>query len=70
MIRFFLYLIIFWIAYEVVKRLIGFLASSSEHKNQNSIHTENTRRNKTEYKNVEDAEFTEIKSQDNKKKNS
>ncbi len=70
MIRFFLYLIIFWIAYEVVKRLISFLASSSEQKNGNRVHTENIKRNKTEYKNVEDAEFTEIKSEDNKKKDS
>jgi hypothetical protein len=67
MIRFFLYLIIFWIAYEIVKRLIGFLMSPSK---ENPIHTQNSRRNKTEYKNVEDAEFTEIKSEDNKKKDS
>jgi hypothetical protein len=67
MIRFFLYLIIFWLAYEIVKRLIRFLISPSG-QNQNRVHTENTRRNKTEYKDVEDAEFTEIKSEDNKKK--
>lgn len=67
MIRFFLYLIIFWLAYEIVKRLLRFLLSPSG-QNQNRVHTENTKRNKTEYKNVEDAEFTEIKSEDNKKK--
>jgi hypothetical protein len=67
MIRFFLYLIIFWLAYEVVKRVIRFFISPSE-QTQNRVHTENARRNKREYKNVEDAEFTEIKSEDNKKK--
>ncbi len=67
MIRFFLYLIIFWFVYMIVKRLFKFFISPSE-QNQNRVHTENSRRNKTEYKNVEDAEFTEIKSKDNKKK--
>jgi hypothetical protein len=64
MIRFFLYLIIFWIAYQIIRRVIRFLTPSSP----GSIHEQNTRRNKAEYKNVEDAEFTEIKSEDNKKK--
>jgi len=68
MIRFFLYLIIFWIVYEIVKRVIRFLTSPSTEQNQNRVHTQDTRRNKTEYKNVEDADFTEIKSEDNKKK--
>jgi hypothetical protein len=67
MIRFFLYLIIFWLVYEIVKRVIRFLISPSG-QNRNQVHTENTKRNKTEYKNVEDAEFTEIKSDHNKKK--
>jgi hypothetical protein len=67
MIRFFLYLIIFWLVYEIVKRVIRFLISPSQ-QNQNRVHTEKARRNKAEYKNVEDADFTEIKSEENKKK--
>lgn len=64
MIRFFLYVIIFFIVYQVVKLVIRYLTSPS----RKSVHTQNVRQNKTEYKNVEDAEFTEIKSENNKKK--
>ncbi|OGU31548.1 MAG: hypothetical protein A2057_10235 [Ignavibacteria bacterium GWA2_35_9] len=64
MIRFFLYLIVFWIVYQIVKRVVRFLTPVS----RDSIHTQNIKRNKSDYKNVEDAEFTEIKSEDNKKK--
>lgn len=63
MIRFFLYLIIFFIVYQAVKFVIRFLTSPS----RKSVHTQNVRKDKTKYKNVEDADFTEIKSEDNKK---
>jgi NADP-dependent 3-hydroxy acid dehydrogenase YdfG len=64
MIRLFLYLVIFFIVYQLVKLVVRFLTSPS----RKSVHTRNIRQSKTEYKDVEDAEFTEIKSENNKKK--
>jgi hypothetical protein len=64
MIRLFLYLVIFFIVYQLVKLVVRFLTSPSS----KSVHTRNIRQSKTEYKDVEDAEFTEIKSENNKKK--
>jgi hypothetical protein len=64
MIRLFLYLIIFFIVYQLVKLVVRFLTSPS----RKSVHTQNVRQSKTEYKDVEDVEFTEIKSENKKKK--
>jgi uncharacterized protein HemY len=65
MIRFILYILLFFVVYSVVKLFIKFLNSPSK----SSIHTSNIRRNKNKYENIEDAEFTEIKSDGEKKNN-
>jgi hypothetical protein len=64
--RFLLYLFLFFIVYYVVKLVIKSLSSPSK----NKIHNSRAGRKETRYENVEDAKFTEIKSDEEKKNNS
>jgi len=64
--RFLLYLLLFFIVYYVVKLVFRSLSSPSKTKINNS----RVGRKETEYENVEDAKYTEIKSDEEKKNNS
>jgi hypothetical protein len=63
--RFLLYLFLFFILYYIVKMVIKSLSSPSK----TTIHNSRMRRKEGKYDNVEDAKFTEIKSDEEKKNN-
>lgn len=63
--RFLLYLLLFFIGYFIIKLVVRSLTSKPKTK----IHSSGTGRKENRYENVEDAKFTEIKTDDEKKKN-
>jgi len=64
--RFLLYLLLFFIVYYVIKLVFKSLNSPSKTK----IHNSRMGRKENKYENVEDAKYTEIKSDEEKKNNS
>ncbi len=64
--RFLLYLLLFFIVYYVIKLVFRSLNSSSKTK----IHSSGMNKKENKYDNVEDAKYTEIKSDEEKKNNS
>ena len=63
--RFLLYLLLFFIVYFVVKLVFRSLVSPSK----TTINNSKVRKKETKYENVEDAKYTEIKSDEEKKNN-
>ena len=64
--RFLLYLLLFFIVYYIVKFVFRSLISPSK----TTINNSKVGRKETKYENVEDAKYTEIKSDEEKKNNS
>jgi hypothetical protein len=63
--RFLLYLLLFFIVYYVIKLVFRSLTSQS----RSTINNSRMSRKENKYENVEDADYTEIKSDEEKKKN-
>lgn len=62
--RLLLYILLFFIVYYIAKLIIKSISRSSP---RTTIHGSGVRRNKTNYNNVEDAKYTEIESDEEKK---
>ena len=63
--RFLLYLLLFFIVYYIIKVIVKSISSSPK----TTIHNSRMRKKENSYDNVEDAQYTEIKSGEEKKNN-